>query len=122
MVGASASGRQGWRAPALYGVGMILLLIVFGLGGDNGFVYLLVLLGVPVASGLLSGLRLIRTWHAVVGCLAVVLLDVGFDESRAQDVVFFLVVAAVMLGLAWLAHWLTRWAVRRRRAGTGLTA
>ena len=119
---ASVSGRREWLVPALYSAGMILLLIVFGLAGDNGFVYLLVLLGVPVASGILSGLMLIRFWHAVVGCVAVVVLDVVVDDTRAQDVVFFVVVAAVMVGLAWLTDWLTRWAVRRRRAGTGLTA
>lgn len=107
------------RPPALYGFGIILLLIVFGLFGDNGFVYLLSLLGVPLVSGVLSGLMLIRFWHAVIGCIAVVVLDVVFDETRAQDAVFFLVVAVVMVGLAALARGVTRWAVQRRQARAG---
>jgi hypothetical protein len=44
----------------------------------------------------------------VLGCLAVVVLDVIFDETRAEDAVFFIVLAVVMVGLAALARWLTR--------------
>ena len=107
------------RSPALYDVGIILLLIVFCLSGDNGFVYLLSLLGVPLVSGVLSGLMLIRFWHAVIGCMAVVVLDVVFDDTRAQDAIFFLIVAVVMVGLAALARGVTRWAVQRRQARAG---
>jgi len=96
-----------------YGGGLVLFLVVFGVFGDNGVVYLVGLLGVPVASGILNGLRIIPFRLAVLGCLAVVLLDVVLDETRVEDVVFFVVLAVVMVGLAWIARWLTGWAVRR---------
>ena len=105
-------GRQ--RAVALYGIGMVVVLVVFSFAGDNGLVYGLSLLGVPIVAGVLAGLELIRFWHAVVGCLAVVVMDVVFDEKRAEDAVFFVVVAVFMVGLAALARLVTRWAKRRR--------
>jgi hypothetical protein len=61
-------------------------------------------------------LRVIRFWHAVLGCLAVVALDVAFDETRAEDLVFFAVLALVMVGIAALTAWVTRVITRRRRA------
>jgi hypothetical protein len=43
----------------------------------------------------------------VLGCLAVVVLDVIFDETPAEDAVFFIVLAVLMV-LAALARWFTR--------------
>jgi hypothetical protein len=54
----------------------------------------------------------------VLGCLAVVVLDVILDETRAEDAAFFVVLAVVMVGLAALARWVTRWVVQRRRRPT----
>lgn len=107
------------RAPAawLYAAGMATLLVGFSLGGDNGFVYLTSLLGVPIVSGALAGLRLIRFWHAAAGCLAVVALDVAFDDTRAEDAVFFAILAVVMVGIAAVARLVTGKVVRRRREG-----
>ena len=68
---------------------MVLLLVLFSLGGDNGVVYTVSLLGVPISSGVLAGLGHIRFWHAALGCLAVVVLDVVLDDTRSEDAVFF---------------------------------
>jgi ABC-type Na+ efflux pump permease subunit len=79
-----------------------------------GAVYVISLLGVPIVSGVLAGLRWIRFWLAALACLAVVALDVVFDETRAEDAGFFAVLAVVMVGIAALALWVTRQIVRRR--------
>ena len=96
------------RFPLYYAAGMVALLVVFALGGDNGIVYVVSLLGVPVASGVLAGRGLIRFWHAVAGCLAVVALDVVFDETWREDLVFFAVLGAFMVGVAALARLVAR--------------
>ena len=57
-------------------------------------------MGVPIASGILSGLHLICFWRAVAGSLAVVALDVVFDETRGDDALFF-----VVLPLSWSGSW-----------------
>jgi hypothetical protein len=106
--------REQGGAAKFYVAGMAVVLVGMWLGGDNGVVYTVSLLGVPVVSGVLAGLGLIRFWHAVLGCLAVVALDVVFDETRAEDAVFFAVLALVMVGIAALARLVTRWVVRRR--------
>jgi len=102
------------RPVVAYAVGMVVLLVLFSLGGDNGVVYTVSLLGVPLVSGVLAGLGYIRFWHAAAGCVAVVVLDVVFDETRSEDAVFFLVLAVVMVGIAALARWITRRIARRR--------
>jgi len=102
------------RPVVAYAVGMVVLLVLFSLGGDNGVVYTLSLLGVPLVSGVLAGLALIRFWHAALGCLAVVVLDVVLDDTRSEDAVFFLVLAVVMIGITALAQWVTRRIARRR--------
>jgi hypothetical protein len=102
------------RRSLIFAVAMVVLLVVFWIGGDNGVVYLISLLGVPIVSGVLAGLHLIRYWLAALACLAVVALDVVFDETRAEDAGFFAVLAVGMVGIAALALWLTRQIVRRR--------
>ena len=72
------------RTVGIYAVAMVVLLIVLALAGDNGVVYGVILLGVPIGSGVLAGLGLIRFWHAVVGCLAIVALDLIFDQTRRR--------------------------------------
>lgn len=99
---------MGRRFPLYFASGMAVLLVVFSLGGDNGVVYVASLLGVPIASGVLAGHGLIRFWHAVVACLAVVALDVVFDETWKEDLVFFAVLGLLMVGIAALARLVTR--------------
>ena len=110
------------RPIVAYGVAMVVLLALFAWGGDNGAVYLVALLGVPVVSGVLAGMGVILFRHAVLGCLAVVVLDLVLDETRAEDMVFFAVLAVVMVGIAALARWVTRRVVRRRARATTSTA
>ena len=98
-----------------YAAGMVVLLVVFSLAGDNGIAYVTSLLGVPLVSGALAGLRLIRFWHAALGCLAVVAVDVAFDETRSEDLAFFAVLAVIMVGIAALARLIARWLAGRRR-------
>jgi hypothetical protein len=105
------------RFPLYFAAGMVALLAVFSLAGDNGVVYVASLLGVPVVSGVLAGRRLIPFWLAAVACLAVVALDVVFDETRAEDLVFFAVLALLMVGIAALALLVTRKARSRTMTG-----
>jgi hypothetical protein len=102
------------RRSLTFALGMVILLVLFWIGGDNGIVYVISLLGVPIVSGVLAGLQWIRFWLAALACLAVVALDVVFDETRAEDAGFFAVLAVVMVGIAALALWVTRQIVRRR--------
>ena len=101
-------------APLIYAAVMVVLLVAFVFAGDNGVAYVTALLGVPVVSGILAGRGLILFWHAVVGCLAVVVLDVVFDETWREDLVFFAVLGVVMVGIAALARLVTRWITKRR--------
>jgi hypothetical protein len=102
------------RSQVIFALGMSVLLVVFWIGGDNGVVYVASLLGVPIVSGVLAGLHVIRYWLAALACLAVVALDVVFDETPAEDAVFFAVLAVVMIGIAALALGVTRQILRRR--------
>jgi hypothetical protein len=111
--------NTGKRGPLIFGLCMVVLLILFALGGNNGLVYGASLLGVPTVSGVLAGRGVIRFWHAAVACLAVVVLDVVFDEKRAEDALFFAILAVVMVGTAALASWLTRVVIRRRSKAPG---
>ena len=96
------------RFPLYFAAGMAALLVVFSVSGDNGVVYVVSLLGVPIVSGVLAGRGLIRFWHAVVACLAVVTLDVVFDETWKEDLVFFAVLGLAMVGIAALARLVSR--------------
>jgi hypothetical protein len=106
--------RERNSAPLVYAAVMVVLVVVFVVVGDYGVAYATVLLGVPIVSGVLAGLGVIRFWHAVVGCLGVVVLDVVFDETWREDLVFFAVLGIVMVGIAALARLVTRWAIKRR--------
>jgi len=97
-------------------VGMVLVLLLLALAGSNGAVYGVCLLLVPIVSGVLAGLGLIRFWHAALGCLAVVALDFALDDTRADDLVFFLVLALVMVGIASLARLIALWQGTRARS------
>ena len=107
------------RNSAVYAAVMVVLLVAFVFLGDNGVAYVTALLGVPIVSGALAGLGVIRFWHAVVGCLAVVVLDVVFDDTWREDLVFFAVLAVFMVGIAALARVVARWVAKRRAHRTG---
>src|SRR3954465_12946384 len=109
--------QQRSSGPLIYAAVMLVVLVAFVFLGDNGVVYLTVLFGVPIASGLLAGLQRIRFWHAVIGCLAVVVLDLVFEESWLRGLVFFAVLGVFMVGIAALARFVTRWVAKRRGDG-----
>jgi hypothetical protein len=92
---------------------MAVALVLFALTGDTSWGYLASLLGVPLVSGVLAGRGDIRFWQAALGCLAVVAVDVAFDETRVQDAVFFAGLGVIMLGIAALARLVTRLVLRR---------
>jgi hypothetical protein len=78
---------------------------------ENGAVYYTTILGVPILVGVLLGLswpsrRALWILAAVV--LAFVLFDFAVDETRSEDVPFFVVLALFMFGLGALARWLAR--------------
>lgn len=116
MIDQETAASAGNRPVLLYAVAMAMVLVVFALAGDNGVVYVVSLLGVPLVSGVLAGAGYLRFWHAAVGCVAVVVLDVVFDEKRVEDAAFFAVLALMMVGIAALARWVTARVLRSRRA------
>jgi hypothetical protein len=60
----------------------------------------------------------IHFWQAAVGCLAVIAVDVVFDETRVEDAVFFAGLAVVIVGIAVLARCVTMLVLRRRAGRT----
>jgi hypothetical protein len=60
------------RHSMIFALGMVVLLVVFWIGGDNAVVYVFSLLGVPIVSGVLAGRGWIRFWLAALAFLAVV--------------------------------------------------
>jgi hypothetical protein len=102
----------------LYTAGMAAALVLFAFTGDTTWGYLAGLFGVPLVSGVLAGRGDIRFWQAALGCLAVIAVDVAFDETRVEDAVFFAGLGVVMVGIAALARWVTRLVLRRRAGRT----
>jgi hypothetical protein len=52
------------RRSLIFALGMVVLLVLFWIRGDNAVVYVISLLGVPIVSGVVAGLRWIRFWLA----------------------------------------------------------
>ena len=87
---------------------------------DSGAVYYPTLLGIPILTGALIGWRPPdRSGFAILGAvvLALVLLYFAFDETRLDDLPFFVVLALFLFGLGCLARFVAR-RVRRRRLRT----
>ena len=102
----------------VYAAGMTVALVLFALTGDTSWGYLAGLIGVPLVSGVLAGRGDIHFWQAVLGCLAVVAVDVAFDETRVEDAVFFAGLGVVMVSIAAVVRWVTRLVLRRRAGRT----
>jgi hypothetical protein len=60
------------RRSLIFALGMVVLLVLFWIGGVNAVVYVISLLGVPIVSGALARLHWIRFWLAALAFLAVV--------------------------------------------------
>ena len=80
--------------------------VALGLLGalDNGVVYAAYILGIPIILGALAGLGRGSWRDAWVTCVAFGVLDFAFDDERMDDIVFFVVLVLVMIGIAWLAR------------------
>jgi RsiW-degrading membrane proteinase PrsW (M82 family) len=74
---------------------------------DSGAVYYPTLLGVPIVVGAILGWRKPERralWILAATVLALVLLDFAFDDTRFEDIPFFVVVAVFLFGLGLLAR------------------
>jgi len=82
---------------------------------ESGAVYYPLILLLPIVVGTAlavwrperRGLRIL-----LVAVLAFVVLDFALDDTRMDDIAFFVVLAAFMFGLGVLARWLTGRVVR----------
>jgi hypothetical protein len=54
------------RRSLIFALGMVVLLVLFWIGGVNAVVYVISLLGVPIVSGALARLHWIRFWLAAL--------------------------------------------------------
>ena len=55
-------------------------------------------------------------WILLAAVAALVLLDFAFDETRFEDIPFFVVLGAVLLGIGLLARSVAKASARRYRA------
>jgi len=86
---------------------------------DSGAVYYPTLLGVPIAVGAWLGWQRPdrrALWILAATVLAVVLLDFAFDDTRFEDIPFFIVVGVFLFGLGLLARGIAKAVARRRRS------
>ncbi len=85
---------------------------------ESGAVYYPTLLGVPIIVGAVLGWRKPERralWILLVAVLALVLLDFAFDDTRFEDIPFFVVVGIFLFGLGLLARAIVKALARRRR-------
>jgi hypothetical protein len=83
---------------------------------ESGAVYYPLILLLPIVTGVVLAYRSPERrylWVLLVVVLAFVALDFALDDTRMDDVAFFLVLGAFMFGLGLLARWI---AGRARRA------
>ncbi len=87
---------------------------------ESGAVYYPTLLGVPIAVGAVVGWRRLGRrglWMLAAAVAALVLLDFAFDDTRMDDIAFFVVVGLFLFGLGALARWIAgRFAPRATEA------
>jgi RsiW-degrading membrane proteinase PrsW (M82 family) len=86
---------------------------------ESGAVYYPTLIGVPIVVGAVLGWRKPERralWILAAAVLALVLLDFAFDETRFEDIPFFIVVGAFLFGLGLLARAITKVLARRYRS------
>jgi hypothetical protein len=85
---------------------------------ESGAVYYPTLLGVPIIVGAVLGWRKPERralWILLAAVLALVLLDFAFDDTRFEDIPFFVVVGVCLFGLGLLARAIAKALARRRR-------
>ena len=77
------------------------------------------LLGVPIIVGAVLGWRKPERralWILLAVVSALVLLDFAFDDTRFEDIPFFVVVGVVLFGIGLLARAVAKALARRYRA------
>ena len=87
---------------------------------DSGAVYYPTILLVPIVVGVaLAKWRPARTelWILAAAVLAFVVFDFAFDETRFEDVPFFVVLGLFMFGLGLLARAIARRLARPHATG-----
>ena len=85
---------------------------------ESGTVYYPTLLVVPIVVGAVLGWRNPERrplWILLVAVLALVLLDFAFDDTRFEDIPFFVVVGVFLFGLGLLARAIAKALARRYR-------
>jgi len=85
---------------------------------ESGAVYYPTLLGVPIIVGSVLGWRKPERralWILSAAVLALVLLDFALDDTRFEDIPFFVVVGVFLFGLGLLARSIARALARRHR-------
>lgn len=72
---------------------------------ESGAVYDLTIFGIPIVVGAILGWRKVSRralWILAAAILALVLLDFAFDETRFEDIPFFVVLGVFMFVLGLL--------------------
>ena len=85
---------------------------------ESGAVYYPTLLGVPIVVGAVLGWRKPERralWILAATVLALVMLDFAFDDTRFEDIAFFVVVAVFLFGLGLLARMVAKALAGRSR-------
>ncbi len=85
---------------------------------ESGAVYYPTLLGAPIVVGAVLGWRKPERralWILAATVLALVLLDFAFDDTRFEDIPFFVVVAVFLFGLGLLARMVAKALAGRTR-------
>jgi hypothetical protein len=75
---------------------------------ESGAVYYPTLLGVPILIGAWAGWRRRSLWPVAIAVAVLVVLDFAVDDTRMDDIVFFLVVGLFLFGLGALARYVAR--------------
>ena len=85
---------------------------------ESGAVYYPTLLFVPIVVGAVLGWRKPERralWILAATVLALVVLDFAFDDTRFEDIAFFVVVAVFLFGLGLLARMVAKAPAGRTR-------
>lgn len=74
---------------------------------ESGAVYYPLILGIPIVVGAILGWRRVSRralWILAAAILAFILLDFAFDDTRFEDIAFFVVLGVFMFLLGLLAR------------------
>jgi hypothetical protein len=88
---------------------------------DSGAVYYPTLIGIPVVFGIVLAWRKPdrrAIWILIAAVGAVILFDFAFDETRFEDLPFFVVLGLFMVGLGLLVRWIASKVIGPRQAQT----